>query len=165
MGSDHAGLALKKTVKAELSRRGHRVEDMGTYSASPCDYPVYAARVARAVAGRRAGRGVLMCGTGIGMGIAANKVRGIRAAVAWDAASARLAAAHNDANVLCLSGNLLTRRRALGALQAWITTPFEGGRHARRVREIARLEKAGGSPGPGGRAHRAAPARKNDVRR
>lgn len=147
IGSDHAGYRLKMALGRELARLGHDVVDLGCESDRVrVDYPDYAARVARAVASDRCARGVLVCGTGIGMAIAANKVRGIRAAVCWDARSARLAGEHNAANVLCVGGRIasaghgVTAARAAVMLRAWLNAVPEGGRHARRVRKISRLE-------------------------
>jgi ribose 5-phosphate isomerase B len=141
VGSDHAGFQGKEAVVAFLKKKGHQVTDVGPATEDSVDYPDYARRVAEEVArgGRR--RGVLLCGTGIGMCIAANKVKGVRAAVVWSAKTARLAAEHNDANVLCLSGRLFTNAQRSAMLTAWLSTPFAGGRHARRVRKIGALEK------------------------
>jgi len=137
LGSDHAGFALKEKVKAELTRLGVPWEDVGTDSAErPVDYPDFAHEVAEAVASGRVPRGVVVCGTGIGVSIAANRHRGVRAAVVYDEKTARLSREHNDANVLALGGRSLDHALALRLLQIWLTTPFEGGRHARRVEKI-----------------------------
>jgi len=140
LGADHAGFALKQEVRAWLSERGHQVIDLGTHSTDSVDYPDFAALVARAVQDGVAAHGVLVCGSGIGMAIAANKVAGIRAAVAPDAATARLSRQHNDANVLALGARSTTAAQAVEILTAWLETPFEGGRHARRVGKLAQLD-------------------------
>jgi ribose 5-phosphate isomerase B len=140
IGADHAGYALKEKLKAWLSADGHRVIDHGTHSTDSVDYPDYAAAVAESVRSGRAERGVLVCGSGIGMAMAANKVAGVRAAVAADPDVARLARQHNDANVLALGARLTAPMHALQVVQAWLATPFEGGRHARRVDKLAQLD-------------------------
>jgi len=136
VGSDHAGFALKKKVEAELDRQGVPWEDVGTGSEESVDYPDFAHRVAEAVAKGRFSRGIVLCGTGIGVSIAANRHRGVRAAVAWDEATARLSREHNDANVLALGGRSLDHALALRILKTWLETPFIGGRHAQRVEKI-----------------------------
>lgn len=140
IGSDHAGFALKETIKSLLDELAVPFDDVGTASAESVDYPDFAVTVARAVAGGRADRGILVCGTGIGMSIAANKVRGVRAALAWNEASARLGRAHNDANVLALGGRTTPPGEVRGIVRAFLTTAFEDGRHDARVAKIARLE-------------------------
>ena len=140
LGADHAGFELKERLKADLARQGHEVEDFGTTTSDPADYPDYAAAVARAVASGGSDRGVLVCGTGTGMAIAANKVRRVRAAPCCDAEAARLARAHNDANVLALAGRRLGPEAAEEILTTFLATPFDGGRHARRVAKISALE-------------------------
>ena len=142
IGADHAGYTLKERLKTWLAAIGHRVIDHGTHSTDSVDYPDYAAAVAQAVRAGGAERGVLVCGSGIGMAMAANKVAGVRAAVAADPDVARLARQHNDANVLALGARLTAPTRALEVVQAWLATPFEGGRHARRVDKLARLDGA-----------------------
>lgn len=141
IGADHAGFQAKERLKEHLRRKKHVLWDAGTTSDASVDYPDFAAAVAKRVASGAARRGVLVCGTGIGMCIAANKVKGVRAAVVWDTASSRLAAEHNDANVLCLSARFFENRALTAQLDAWLTTPFGGGRHARRVRKIKALER------------------------
>ena len=133
LGSDHAGFALKQELKQQLEARGLRVEDIGAHSEQPVDYPVVAHELAEAVACGRFARGVLVCGTGIGVSMAANRHPGVRAAVAYDEETARLSREHNDANVLALGGRSLERGTARRILDVWLDTPFEGGRHARRV--------------------------------
>ncbi len=141
MGADHAGFALKEKVKEELKRLGHRVYDFGTDSADSVDYPDYALKVAKSVANREVQRGILVCGTGIGMAISANKVPGVRAANVCDPAAARLSREHNDANVLTLGGRLLEETRALEIVRAWLKSEFAGGRHQKRVEKIAQIEQ------------------------
>ena len=139
IGADHAGFPLKEQLKAWLAAGGHRVIDHGTHSTDSVDYPDYAAAVAEAVRAGGAERGVLVCGSGIGMAMAANKVAGVRAAVAGDPDVARLSRQH--ANVLALGARLTTPTQALAVVQAWLATPFEGGRHARRVDKLSQLDE------------------------
>jgi ribose 5-phosphate isomerase B len=141
IGSDHAGLGLKDTIKALLDGLGVPWEDFGTVSAASVDYPDFAEAVARAVLGGRADRGILVCGTGIGMAIAANKFRGIRAAVVWNETSARLSRAHNDANIMAVGGHTTPAGEVEGMLRAFLSTEYEGGRHDARLAKIARLER------------------------
>jgi ribose 5-phosphate isomerase B len=140
LGSDHAGFALKEDVKRYLAELHVPLVDFGTNSDASVDYPEYAARVARAVASGECDRGILVCRTGIGMSIAANKVRGIRAAAVGDLESARLSRSHNDANVLALAGLTMPFDKAREIVRIFLETPFAGGRHQRRVDEILRLE-------------------------
>ena len=142
LGADHAGFELKQTLKARLTERGHRVIDFGTHSTESVDYPDFAAAVAGAVQEGGAPRGVLVCGSGIGMAIAANKVAGVRAAVAGDVATARLSRQHNDTNVLAIGARATSGEAAILIVDAWLETPFEGGRHARRVSKLAGLDGA-----------------------
>lgn len=136
LGSDHAGFALKEKVREYLVSKGYDVKDHGPRSAESVDYPDYAEKVAERVAAREATYGVLVCGTGLGMAISANKVPGIRATPCADTLSARLAREHNDANVLTLGGRLLDEATAQKILDTWLSTPFAGGRHERRVQKI-----------------------------
>lgn len=136
IGSDHAGLELKERVKKALDRLGVPWEDVGTGSTESVDYPDYAHRVAEAVETGRHGRGIVVCGTGLGVSMAANRHRGVRAAVAYDEETARLSREHNDANVLALGGRSLDHALAERILEVWLKTPFAGGRHARRVAKI-----------------------------
>ena len=136
IGSDHAGYELKEKVKARLQKAGHEVSDLGADSDESTDYPVYGHRVGHSVAGGEAEMGVVVCGSGIGVCMAANKVPGVRAALAWNDENARLARAHNDANVLCLGGRTMDHDEALATLDVWLETPFDGGRHERRVEMI-----------------------------
>ncbi|RMG47084.1 MAG: ribose 5-phosphate isomerase B [Acidobacteria bacterium] len=135
-GSDHAGLELKRHLVRWLEERGHEVLDLGTDSPASTDYPVYARKVAEAVARGEAERGLVVCGTGIGTDIVANKVRGVRAARCLTEYDARYARRHNDANVLSLGGRVLGAGLAEAVLQVFLETPFDGGRHERRVRMI-----------------------------
>lgn len=132
---------MKKAVFDYLSTHGIDVKDLGTFSPDSVDYPDYAEKVGLAVSGGQADRGVLVCGTGIGVCIAANKVHGIRAAAPWSPETARLSRQHNDANVLCLSGREMEKEQILDLLKVWLETPFEGGRHQRRVDKISGIEQ------------------------
>lgn len=136
VGSDHAGYDMKKHVLAWLERHGHKAEDMGPYSDESVDYPDYARKVAGAVAEGRFDQGILMCGTGIGVSIAANKVNGVRAALACSPEFAALARQHNNANVLCFSARFNDTSAAEKILESWFGSEFEGGRHQRRVDKI-----------------------------
>jgi ribose 5-phosphate isomerase B len=147
IGSDHAGFNLKQTLAEHLRAAGHQVDDIGTHSADRVDYPDYGAAVGRAVVEGPAELGVAVCGSGIGIGIAANKVTGVRAATVHDATSARLAREHNDANVVCLGERLTGVQVALDAVDAFVAAGFEGGRHTGRVAKIGALE-AGGAAAP-----------------
>src|SRR5947207_6612559 len=142
VGADHAGFSLKQHLKEWLVAEGHRVVDAGTNSSDSVDYPDYAAAVARSVSAGEAERGLLVCGTGIGMVIAANKVPGIRAGVCGDVETARLSRQHNDLNVLALAGRTTSRDAAIAIVSAWLETAFEGGRHQRRLAKVAGLEHA-----------------------
>src|SRR5436305_1051301 len=133
IGSDHRGFESKRRLVAFLQGLGHEVEDMGTVGPESADYPDFAFLVGEAVSAGRAGRGVLICGTNIGMCIAANKVKGIRAAPCHDTITAEMSRRHNDANVLCLSADLLGEQLMEQMVRIWLQTPFDGGRHARRV--------------------------------
>lgn len=139
--SDHAGYPLKEEVKAFLLSEGHEVLDLGTDSEEPVDYPGYCAAAARAVVEGRADRAIVFGGSGQGEQMAANKVHGIRAAVCHELFSARMSRAHNDANVLALGGRIVAPGLAKEIVALWLTTPFDGGRHARRVEEIAEIER------------------------
>ena len=143
IGADHAGFAAKEELKILLRALGHPAEDVGTFSEASCVYPDFAERAARKVASGECERGVLICGTGIGMAIAANKVPGIRAAVVTDERTAELSRRHNDANVFCAGARVLPVVKIAEALKVWLQTPFEGGRHVQRVEKIRGMEKAG----------------------
>ena len=140
-GSDHAGLVLRAEVVRVAREKGFEVEDLGPFSGDSVDYPDYARKVAEAVAAGRARFGVLVCGTGIGMSIAANKVKGVRAAHCGNELEARMARAHNDANVLCLGERVLGLGLGAAVVTAFLEQSFEGGRHQRRVDKIGALEK------------------------
>lgn len=140
VGCDHAGYDLKNELIRHLEDRGYEVRDLGTYSTDSCDYPDYAKKVCEEVVAGRAEKGLLVCGTGIGMSMAANKVRGIRAAVLSDEFSARATREHNDANVLCLGARVLDKDRAVKLLDIFLDTPFSEG--VNHVRRIGKLEDA-----------------------
>ena len=141
MGADHAGFALKESIKGWVEAAGHEVTDVGTHSSDSTDYPPYAAEAARLVAAGDADRGVLVCGSGNGVAIVANKVHGIRAVNAHDVAEAEMARRHNDINVLTLSGQRLNAEEAAPIVEEFLKEGFEGGRHERRVNEIAEVER------------------------
>jgi ribose 5-phosphate isomerase B len=143
-GSDHAGLALKRQLVEVLRALGDQVDDLGTDSEASVDYPDFGAAVGRAVAASNGGAfGLVVCGTGIGISIAANKIAGIRAGVVNDCFTAAATRAHNDANVIAFGARVIGPGLAEAALKAFRETPFEGGRHARRVEKIGELEKSG----------------------
>ena len=141
LGADHAGFALKEELKLWLTARDHEVLDFGTHSAEVVDYPDFAMVVAEAVTRGTATRGVLVCGTGIGMAIAANKIPGVRAALCGDAEAARMSREHNDANILTLGGRVLVPESAFSIVEVCLKTDFAGGRHTRRVEKLAALER------------------------
>jgi ribose 5-phosphate isomerase B len=143
IGSDHRGFEVKRRITAVLQQMGHEVIDVGPAVRENVDYPDYAFQVALAVSEGRVQRGVLICGTGIGMCIAANKVKGVRAAPCHDSIPAEMSRRHNDANVLCLSADLLGEELIERMLRIWLETEFESGRHARRVEKITRFEQQG----------------------
>jgi ribose 5-phosphate isomerase B len=143
IGSDHRGFEAKGRIVSVLHQLGHEVLDAGPHGRDSVDYPDYAFEVAKAVGEGRAERGILICGTGIGMCIAANKVAGVRAAPCHDGVTAEMSRRHNDANVLCLSADLLGEDLIDRMVRIWLETPFDGGRHARRVEKIARFESGG----------------------
>ena len=141
IGADHAGFSLKEDIKGLLAGLGIDVEDVGTGSSESVDYPDFAARVARGVAGGVFDRGILVCGTGIGMAMAANKIAGVRAAPVTGLEGARLSRQHNDANVLTLGARITAPALALDIVRTFLETPFEGGRHQRRVDKVTDLER------------------------
>ncbi len=141
LGSDHAGFRVKNYVKSLLEKMDYRIEDVGTYDTKPVDYPDYAEKVALEVLKVRGGKGILACGTGIGASIAANKIPGIWAALICDVKDARLSREHNDANVLVLGGWGFDKAQVRKILQFWLHRRFRGGRHRRRTKKIAQLEK------------------------
>lgn len=140
IGSDHRGFHLKEKVVQLLKALGHEVQDDGPATADPVDYPDYGVLVAKKVSEGSADRGILICGTGIGMAITANKFPGIRAAPCSDEVTAEISRRHNDLNVLCLPGDLLSPRGAERVVEIWLATEFEGGRHQRRVDKIRQLD-------------------------
>jgi ribose 5-phosphate isomerase B len=141
IGSDHGGLVLKTALNSYLKRRGFEVTDAGTNSDASVDYPDFGQKVAETVMAGEAELGILICGTGIGMSIAANKIPGIRAALVTDVFMARMAKEHNNANVLVLGGRVLDDQKACDIVGAWLDATFEGGRHQARLDKIAALEK------------------------
>jgi ribose 5-phosphate isomerase B len=140
IGSDHRGVDTKRRLTTNLKGMGHEVVDLGVEGAESVDYPDYAYAVSKLVGCGKADRGVLICGTGLGMCIAANKVNGVRAASCHDNFTAEMSRRHNDANVLCLSADLIGEELIDRMVRVWMETPFEGGRHARRVEKIAKIE-------------------------
>ena len=141
LGADHAGYNTKKELLSFLASEGHKVVDFGTYSEESCDYPEFAARVGRAVASGRCDRGILACGTGLGMEIAANKIKGVRAAAPWSIATAKLTSQHNWCNVLCVPSRFLSVDNVKRIVRAWLATPYDkGSRHERRVQKILKIE-------------------------
>lgn len=146
VGSDHAGFHLKQRLADRLRDHGHDVVDCGTHSEERVDYPDFGAAVGRAVASGEAEGGLCVCGSGIGIAIAANKIAGVRAATVHDVTSARLAREHNDANVICIGERLVGPQVAVDIVDAWLSASFEGGRHVGRV---AKLDALGGTPAGG----------------
>ncbi len=132
IGSDHGGFRLKNEIIEHIKAQGFEVEDFGTHTPESCDYPVYAKKVAKEVA-LSGDKGILVCGTGIGMSIAANKVQGIRAALCSDTFSARMTRMHNDSNILCLGERVIGTGLALDIVDVWLKTEFQGGRHQKRI--------------------------------
>ena len=141
LAADHAGYEEKEKIKQTLDELGVQYEDMGTASTDSVDYPDYARKVGEAVSSGAFEQGLLVCGSGTGMAIAANKIHGVRAAVAWNEDIARLAREHNDANVLSLPARFMSPEEAVKVVKAWFSAGFEGGRHAKRVEKITELEK------------------------
>ncbi len=141
LAADHAGYLEKEKLKKTLDELGVGYDDMGTYSADSVDYPDYARKVGEAVASGEYEQGILVCGSGTGMAIAANKVAGVRAAVAWNEEIARLARQHNNANVLSLAARFIPDGEQEKIVKAWFSAKFEGGRHERRIEKIEQLEK------------------------
>lgn len=141
IGCDHGGFELKQVVIEHLEKRGIEVKDFGTYSKDSTDYPIYGRKVGEAVASKEFDYGIVICGTGIGISLAANKVKGIRAAVVSDTFSAKMAKAHNNANILAFGERVVGKGLALELVDAFIDTEFEGGRHERRVNLIMDIEE------------------------
>jgi len=140
IGSDHRGHAQRKVVAEVIEATGNEADDQGSFTEESCDYPDIAKQVAEQITSGKTERGILVCGTGIGMSIAANKIDGIRAALCHDVESAKLSRQHNDANMLCLAGNDFDPETYKAIVSAWLNTGFEGGRHARRVEKVKELE-------------------------
>ena len=138
IGSDHAGFQYKEEIKHFLSELGHQMTDFGTFSEEPVDYPLFIRPVALAVARGEADRGIVLGGSGNGEAMVANRSKGIRCAVCWNAESARLARQHNDANMISLGQRMMSKEQALEIVRVWLETPFEGGRHVRRIQMIDR---------------------------
>ena len=142
IGCDHGALALKNTLISHLESRGHTVVDFGTYTAESCDYPEYAAAAANAVAQGACDRGIVLCTTGIGVSIAANKVKGVRCALLSDPLSARMTREHNDTNMMAMGAGIVGEMLAKEIVDIWLDTPFSGGeRHQRRIDKLTALEK------------------------
>ena len=140
IASDHGGFALKQELMDHLEKSGVAFEDLGTYSEESCDYPAYAEKLGRAVAAGTYEKGILVCGTGIGMSMAANKISGIRCALCSDCFSAEMTRRHNDANVMALGGRVVGVELAKRMMDIFLSTPFDGGRHQRRVDQMMALE-------------------------
>ncbi len=141
LGSDHAGLELKLAIKEHLEKEGYSVIDEGTYSEDSCDYADFAAKVAHDVINKKADFGILCCGTGEGISIAANKVKGIRCGIGYDLEVSKLTRQHNNANMIAFGARFMKTEDVLTRVDAFLTTPFEGGRHEKRIEKIAALEK------------------------
>lgn len=139
LGSDHAGYILKEALKKHLDDKGIEFKDYGTFKMDSCDYPEYAYKVGQAITTEDADLGILICGTGIGMSITANKIKGVRAALANNIEAAQMSRLHNDANVLCLGGRVLDEDAAIEIVETWLNTSFEGGRHQNRINLISQL--------------------------
>ncbi len=140
IGCDHGGIVLKPVVEEVLNKNGIEIIDFGCYDEKSVDYPDYALKVAEAVSQGKADKGIILCGTGIGISIAANKVKGIRAAVCHDLFTAQMCAQHNNANILSMGGRVVDKDLAAKMVQIWLDTPFEGGRHVGRVDKITAIE-------------------------
>lgn len=141
IGGDHRGFKAKEHLKGFLSRLGHRAKDLGSFSEDSVDYPDYGEKVARAVARGEFEWGILLCASGIGMSITANKIPNIRAALCWNEETARMSRTHNDANVLCLPASFLDDKAMEKIVETWLCSSFEGGRHTRRINKIKALEE------------------------
>jgi ribose 5-phosphate isomerase B len=146
VASDHRGFNIKDRILSQVAELHHEPHDFGPNTSDICDYPDYGARAARAVSSGEVDRAILICGSGIGMCMVANKFKGVRAALCHDDLSAEMSRRHNDANVMCLSADLLGDRLASRMIELWLSTPFEGGRHARRIAKIADLEQGHDAP-------------------
>ncbi len=150
VASDHRGVHVKGLILEQLRGLGHEAIDMGPTESGPVDYPVYASKVAGAVSEGSVDRGILICGTGMGMSITANKFRGVRAVTCHDDVTAETSRRHNNANVMCLSADMLGERLLNRIVDLWIRTDFEGGRHQRRIDQIFEIEKEQGTSPEGG---------------
>ena len=139
LGADHAGYVLKESIKKDFARKKIEYKDFGTFKIDSCDYPEYSYKVSTAVASGEADLGILVCGTGIGMCITANKIKGIRAAQAYDPQMAEVSRLHNNANILCLGGRILSEEEGIKVVDAFLNTSFEGGRHQSRLNLISQL--------------------------
>lgn len=148
LGSDHAGLDLKEKIFQHLRENGFSIEDIGTYTPESVDYPLYAQKVARSVAEGNADRGILICGSGLGMCIAANRIPGVRAVPVSDPYAAKMSRRHNDSNVLCLGARFLGQDMAMEIVDTWLNESFEGGRHQRRVAMMDQLPRFENSSNP-----------------
>lgn len=140
VGCDHGGINLKPFVEKVLKDKGIEMIDMGCFDTASVDYPDYALKVAEAVSQRQVDKGIILCGTGIGISIAANKVKGVRAAVCHDTFTAQMCAQHNNANILAMGGRIIDGDKAAEMVKIWLDTPFEGGRHTGRVAKISEIE-------------------------
>jgi len=141
LGSDHGGFNVKEYLRKHLTKKGYEIHDLGTYNKDSVDYPDFAKKVALAVKKNKNSLGILACGTGIGVSIAANKIHGIRAALCNDVRCARLSRNHNDANVLALAGRPYNKKKVIQIVNAWLSSGFDGGRHLRRINKIKSIEK------------------------
>lgn len=141
IGSDHAGYKLKETLKKFLLKKGYGIKDFGTFSEESCDYPDFGYKVAKAVASKKFDRGVLVCATGIGQSIVANRFPGVRAALCYNLRCAKLSREHNDANIIIFGARFIKEETVKKALDIWLKTEFQGGRHARRLKKIEKIER------------------------
>lgn len=141
IASDHGGFSLKEKIKLFLAQKGFKSEDCGTYSTERCDYPKFAYRAACEVSSGKAKRGIIICKSGIGNSIVANKLPGVRAALCYNVKAARLSRAHNDSNILVLGASFVNQKLAKRIVDIWLKTKFEGGRHAKRISQIRKIEK------------------------
>jgi ribose 5-phosphate isomerase B len=146
LGADHAGYSVKERIKEDLQASGYEVIDFGTHAGDSVDYPDYARPVAQSVSGAETSRGILVCGTGVGMAITANKFRGIRAATCNDTYTARMAGEHNNANILCVGGRIVDADHAVAIVNEWLKARFGGERHQRRVDKIMDMEREHATP-------------------
>ncbi|MDH5476830.1 MAG: ribose 5-phosphate isomerase B [Nitrospinota bacterium] len=142
IASDHGAFDLKEKLKERLKKLGYETVDMGTHSAESVDYPDFAIKVAKAVGDKTYQRGILLCGTGIGMSIAANKISGVRAAIVYDNYTAKMSRMHNNCNILVLGGRTTGEETAYDILETWLNTPYEGGRHDKRINKISELDSS-----------------------